>query len=449
MATNTYVALDKVTVATATPSVTFTSIPQTYTDLVLVMSGTASGTSDIYVYFNADTASNYSRTYLYGDGSAANSGRQSFSSFLWAYAVGSNQNNGILNIQNYSNATTYKTAISRWNISSNYTGANVGLWRSTTAISSMTVGITGGLNLSSGTTFSLYGIKSEAVSPTAKATGGYIVEDSTYMYHLFTGSGTFTPTQSLTCDVLMVGGGGGAGGGYSGGGGAGGLRFLTSQSLSTTGYSVVIGAGGTAGTTLAAAGSAGSNTTFNSQTANGGGRGGNYVEAASAGNAIGGDGASGGGGALWFNSGTAIFNGQAGGAASPSGQGNAGGNGFPTGTYVGHADGGGGGAGAAGANGSNNLGGSGGIGLSTYSSWGIATSAGHNINGTYYFAGGGGGGSLVGGLGGYGGGGKGGSTTIGENGMSTTGGGGGGCRGGSGFSGGSGGSGVVIVRYAK
>ena len=36
MATNTYVALDKVTVGIATPSITFTGISQAYTDLVIV-----------------------------------------------------------------------------------------------------------------------------------------------------------------------------------------------------------------------------------------------------------------------------------------------------------------------------------------------------------------------------------------------------------------------------
>lgn len=449
MANNTYVALDKVTVTgSSTPSITFSSIPQTYTDLVVIARGSAGSGANCYIRFNGDTANNYSATYISGNGTNTESGRNSNSN---AGYIGAFYGNSmcITHVMNYTNTTTYKSFLSRQGDAAQFTRLYVDMWKATPqAITSLTM-FGAEQNFDVGTTFELYGIRAESVSPTAKATGGYIVEDSTYMYHLFTGSGTFTPTQSLTCDVLMVAGGGGAGGGYSGGGGAGGLKFLTSQSLTTTGYSVVVGAGGTAGTTLASAGSAGSNTTFNSQTANGGGRGGNYVEAASAGNAIGGDGGSGGGGSLWFNSNTAIFNGQAGGAASPSGQGYAGGNGFPTGTYVGHADGGGGGAGAAGGNGSNNLGGSGGIGLSTYSSWGIATSVGHNINGTYYFAGGGGGGSLVGGLGGYGGGGKGGSTSLGENGMSATGGGGGGCRGGSGFSGGSGGSGVVIIRYAK
>jgi hypothetical protein len=155
---STYSTIATTTLASATPSYTFSSIPSTYTDLILVMSGTASGTSDIYVQFNGDTASNYSRTFLYGDGSVAASGRQTFSSFLWAYAVGSNQNDGVLHLQNYSNTTTYKTAISRWNVPSTYTGTSVGLWRSTSAISSMAVGITGGFNLSIGTTLTLYGI---------------------------------------------------------------------------------------------------------------------------------------------------------------------------------------------------------------------------------------------------------------------------------------------------
>jgi hypothetical protein len=427
MATNTYVALDKVTVATATPSVTFTSIPQTYTDLVLVMSGTASGTSDIYVYFNGDTASNYSRTYLYGDGSVAGSGRQSFSSFLWAYAVGSNQNNGILNIQNYSNATTYKTAISRWNIPSNYTGANVGLWRSTTAISSMTVGITGGLNLSSGSTFSLYGIASAEAS--AKATGGMITSDDTYWYHTFLTSGTFTPNQTLSCDYLVVAGGGAGGGyqGYSGGGGAGGLRSTVTAtggggslesalSVTAQAYTITVGAGG-------ASGSSGSNSVFSTITSTGGGMAGYYNGSVYVNGLTGG---SGGGGGDSSN-----------GGAGTQYQGYAGGNGNSG------PSGGGGGAGAVGGTPSGTGTVAGGIGIQT------------SISGTTtYYAGGGGGSSqqngLAGGAGGAGGGGAGAlgnNYNIGGAGTVNTGGGGGGSSALS--NGGAGGSGIVIVRYAK
>jgi hypothetical protein len=65
MSTNTYVKLDKVTVGTATPSITFTSISGAYTDLFLIMDlGAGTAGQDIYCQVNSDTATNYSHTRL-------------------------------------------------------------------------------------------------------------------------------------------------------------------------------------------------------------------------------------------------------------------------------------------------------------------------------------------------------------------------------------------------
>jgi hypothetical protein len=58
---------------------------------------------------------------------------------------------------NYANTTTYKTVLSRANNSAAGTEAIVGLWRSSAAITSMTVLSETG-NIAIGSTFSLYGI---------------------------------------------------------------------------------------------------------------------------------------------------------------------------------------------------------------------------------------------------------------------------------------------------
>jgi hypothetical protein len=73
------------------------------------------------------------------------------------------------------------------------------------------------------------------------------LSDGTYYYHMFPFTGTFTPTQSITADVLVIAGGGGGGGNWGGGGGAGGLLYFSSQSLTATGYTCTVGAGGTGG----------------------------------------------------------------------------------------------------------------------------------------------------------------------------------------------------------
>lgn len=155
---STYTPIATTTLGSAAASYTFSSISGSYTDLVLIHAGTADAARDIYMYFNGDTGSNYSRTYVYGDGSTAGSARQtSVASILWNYQ-NTSQSTGIAHIMNYSNTTTYKTVLSRENPVAVATAAIVGLWRSTAAITSITVGASGG-TLSSGSTLTLYGIQ--------------------------------------------------------------------------------------------------------------------------------------------------------------------------------------------------------------------------------------------------------------------------------------------------
>ena len=437
MATNTYVALDKVTVGTATPSITFSSISGSYTDLVLVMDlGAGTAGVDIYCQVNGDTATNYSHTRLTGNGTAASSSRGTSLAYMRFSDGGSPQTtaNSVTQVSfmNYSNTTTYKTALNRASNGNRGTDGVVNLWRSTAAITSITVYLSSG-NITAGSTFSLYGIKAEP--QVAKATGGTITYANGYWVHTFTSSGTFTPNQALTCDYLVVAGGGGGGRSRGGGGGAGGFRTATSQTLTATGYAVTVGAGGAGGTSGTGKGTNGNNSVLNSTTSSGGGGGGGGSVAPSSGG-------SGGGG----------FYEQPTGASGNSGsyspvEGYAGGTalGFSSGTLFPAA--GGGGAGAVGGNPpSITVGGNGGNGASNSYSGSAVT-----------YAGGGGGAVLNGGSnagdGGTGGGG-GASTTAnvaGTDGTTNTGGGGGGGYGGAGgvgdSNGGAGGSGIVIIRY--
>ena len=67
----------------------------------------------------------------------------------------------ILQLMNYSNTTTYKTILSRTNAAANGVDATVGLWRSTSAITSIEIGKNSGMSgtFQIGSTFTLYGIK--------------------------------------------------------------------------------------------------------------------------------------------------------------------------------------------------------------------------------------------------------------------------------------------------
>lgn len=162
---NTYVAIATQTLGSAAASVTFSSISGAYTDLVLVAQlGQTTTSASLGIQFNGDTASNYSFTELYGTGTTAASARASNQSIIYlAYDTvpdSTLSNNFICNVMNYSNATTYKTTLSRQNNpASSYPGTSavVGLWRSTSAITSILIKPAAG-NLASGSTFSLYGI---------------------------------------------------------------------------------------------------------------------------------------------------------------------------------------------------------------------------------------------------------------------------------------------------
>lgn len=162
MPTSTYEPIEAKTLGSATSSVTFSTIPNTYTDLVLVANyTTTSANVDVRFQVNGDTGANYSYTYVLGNGSAAGSGRLANSAYIGGYfSVGTstNGNISIYNLMNYANTTTFKTVLQRMSSAEKELTANVGLWRSTSAISSATI-YTSSSTFTAGSTFTLYGIK--------------------------------------------------------------------------------------------------------------------------------------------------------------------------------------------------------------------------------------------------------------------------------------------------
>jgi hypothetical protein len=439
MPTNTYVALRKETVTVATSSITFdlTGISG-YTDLRIVASlkGNVGSPTDYttLLQFNGDTASNYSRTLIRGDGTLDESTRSTGQTHIQLQTSGYLSTtvfqNILLDVFNYSNSTTAKTSLARLDQPNILAAASVGLWRKTPeAITSIRIFLESG-NYGVGSTFSLYGI-SAIGGVTPKATGGTVTSDATYWYHTFEMSGNFVPNQSLTCDYLVVAGGGGGGGdSRGGGGGAGGLRSTVTASggspgtvesaLSVTAqrYAITVGGGG-AGAGGDGTGTSGSNSIFSTITSTGGGGGAEGGVAGATKNGVSGGSGGGGGG---YTTGA--------GGSFTANQGFAGGTGS-TNPFFGA--GGGGGAGAAGASSTSDNGGAGGNGVATSISGSSVT----------YAGGGGGGATATGGAGGSGGGGAGANSapTVGT--INRGGGGGGGSNGAAG------GSGIVILRYTK
>jgi hypothetical protein len=162
---STYEVISATTVATAAQTVTLSSIPATYTDLVVVVNAQASTQSDLYLTFNGDTSALYSNTTLYGDGTSAGSTRNSrgnaFMTLTYYGAVTTTAGNSVhtINIMNYANTTTHKTVLTRASAASSGVDASVGLWGSTAAITSMTFDLPTTRTFSTGSTFTLYGIK--------------------------------------------------------------------------------------------------------------------------------------------------------------------------------------------------------------------------------------------------------------------------------------------------
>ena len=136
----TYTPIATTTLGSAA-SITFSSIPQTYTDLIIIATVTpaAAGTSNFFIQVNGDSGSNYSWTRMYGNGVSAGSSRNSNYGLCMVGDLNTNLQIQI-NLQNYSNTTTYKTFLSRYGYANFDTGTTVGLWRSTAAITSVSMG---------------------------------------------------------------------------------------------------------------------------------------------------------------------------------------------------------------------------------------------------------------------------------------------------------------------
>lgn len=440
---STYTPVASIILSAATSSITFSGIPQTYNDLILVCNIKGDGANiGCNLRFNNDTGSNYSTTQINGNGSpttGANRYSNQTSIFTTSnYSSGTNDWATVIwNIPNYTNITTDKVVLARYSRSTYEVSFQAGLYRSTSPISSITLNPVAN-SFISGSTFNIYGISS-SLPVQAKAIGGNtIVSDGTYWYHTFLSSGAFIPSENLTVDYLVVGGGGGGGVGGNGssaygggGGGAGGVRCTVGATggggslesalslTKNTNYPVLIGGGGSG--TGNGRGYSGSPTTFSTITSAGGGGGGGTNP-----DFTGVNGGSGGGSSL--------------GGGGTSGTAN---QGYGGGTSSSQGGGGGGGAGAAGSSTNNNNGAAGGNGIQT------------SISGTatYYGGGGGGGGtgtgSSTGGAGGLGGGGTGSASTgTYTPAQDNTGGGGYGGNNARGSSEKGGASGIVIVRYA-
>lgn len=164
----TYTPIATTTLTSTAGIITFSSIPQTYTDLVLIQSARVSSAYDITAIRVNSVTSNYGGTYMEANGSSATSGRGSAEIALRAGYVPGTSYAGewsaeIYNFMNYSNTTTNKTVLSRTNFVGSSVGFNVQAKVSsiptTSAITQITTQPVNGAVWAIGSTFTLYGIK--------------------------------------------------------------------------------------------------------------------------------------------------------------------------------------------------------------------------------------------------------------------------------------------------
>jgi len=154
---STYSTIATTTLGSNQATVTFSSIPGIYTDLVLI--GNAKDSNNYTgLRVNNNSSALYSRTIMTWNGSTAGASRTTGDTTLY---VGGNDTNfevTIYNFQNYSNTTTFKTILGTQKIANATSLASVGLWRSTSAINEINIYSVSGSTLLTGSSWTLYGI---------------------------------------------------------------------------------------------------------------------------------------------------------------------------------------------------------------------------------------------------------------------------------------------------
>lgn len=157
-------------------SIDFTSIPSTYTDLCLKISGRsdyASTRAAVYITFNSDTGSNYSSRRLIGydsnstlsDSSSAGAptSNATLGAIVASTATASTFSNNELYIPNYAGSTnksfSHDFTVENNSSSAWQVGLSAALWAQTSAITSISLSLQAASNFVQYSTAYLYGVK--------------------------------------------------------------------------------------------------------------------------------------------------------------------------------------------------------------------------------------------------------------------------------------------------
>ena len=161
---STYVALATVTLAATDTSITFSSIPASYRDLILVMDYSINSTGgEARIEINADDGSNYPEVRMINANSgfspSGGNSATSTNTYLRPGVSPASKFWSIIQFMDYSATDKHKTILSRTNNTDEYVVAKATRWANTSAINSLEI-FTSANSFEIGNTFSLFGIAS-------------------------------------------------------------------------------------------------------------------------------------------------------------------------------------------------------------------------------------------------------------------------------------------------
>jgi len=160
MATPTYDLLESVTLATAASGVTFSSIDQSYGDLILTCNNPAVSNLGLELRINGDTGSNYNLVRMIGNGSGASSDSSSNAN-KWDYLYSSRftkDSTFSLSLMDYSATDKHKSMLYKLGTASSQIIAGALRWASTSAINEINLLAYDSNNFPIGFTANLYGV---------------------------------------------------------------------------------------------------------------------------------------------------------------------------------------------------------------------------------------------------------------------------------------------------
>lgn len=173
----TYEPIATTTLGSSAASITFSSIPGTYTDLRLVLVSVTNAGSNLALRFNGDSGANYSGFFLVGQGSPSISYQRNIDSTYFYIANNTTASTfsnrpriDIVDIFSYSNTSVNTSALFSTANEINHSTASIngveigaGSWKNTSAVTSIQIlSNNGALTFSSGTTATLFGIQKAA-----------------------------------------------------------------------------------------------------------------------------------------------------------------------------------------------------------------------------------------------------------------------------------------------